>query len=356
MISLGVVVLAAALEQAPRPADTKRVAEEMSGAAGAWLATLDEQQRRRALAALDDEQRFRWTPVPVEDRAGMPLKAMTEPQRAAATRLLRAALSQRGQLTVEAIMELETVLREQEGERRFRGGDFVRDPGFYNYVIYGDPASKSWAWRFEGHHVSLHTTVVNGQVAMAPVFLGSNPMEVLSGAKKGKLTLRERQDAGFEVLNSLRPEHRAQAVISEQVFDILQRDPRRAEPLEPKGLCICKMDAPQRARVRRLLEEYLGTLRNELARKRLATIERDGFDALYFAWAGALQPGRGHYYRLQGKSFLLEYDNSQNNANHIHTVWREFEGDFGRDLLREHYQRSHQRPGTRGSATDLALR
>jgi hypothetical protein len=281
--------------------------------------------------------------VPVQNRSGLPLREMDPAQKTAAAKLLRAALSQRGALTVAAIMELETVLREIEGPRTFNDGKPIRDPELYNYLVYGDPESAAWAWRFEGHHVSIHTTVVAGQVVVTPVFLGSNPMEVASGPRKGTATLRDRQELGFEVLNALRADQRPQAIIGDEVFDLLQRDARKAEPLEPKGLCVCKMDAEQQGKVRRLLQGYLETLRDELARERLATILKDGLDALHFAWAGAQEPGRGHYYRLQGKSFVLEYDNSQNNANHVHSVWREFDRDFGRDLLQEHYRSSHNK-------------
>jgi hypothetical protein len=335
----------ALLTTSVRGADMQSAAAQISAAASYWLSTLDPGKREKASAELANAQREEWTPVPVQDRPGLTLKEMTPAQRDGATKLLQSVLSERGLLTVAAIIELENVLRDLGGGSRFPNGEIIRDPELYAYRVYGDPGSAAWGWRIEGHHVSIHTTVVDGAVAVTPMFLGSNPMLVSGGIRQGKATLKARQDIGFELLHALSESERKKAILQETIdensFDILTRDPKVAVPLEPKGLCVGEMSGLQQAIVRRLVVEHLDKLRDDLGRQRLEKVNAEGINKLFFAWAGASEPGSPHYYRLQGKSFLIEYDNSQPGANHIHSVWREFDGDFGRDLLQEHYRRSH---------------
>jgi hypothetical protein len=259
---------------------------------------------------------------------------MTEPQRQAAHALLKTGLSQTGYLTVTGIMELEDILRAIEGGRRF-----ARDKEEYYVSVFGEPsATGTWAWRVEGHHVSLRFTVVRGSVvASMPAFLGANPAEVRDGPKKGLRVLGAREDAARALLEALAPERRAAAIIDATApGDILTENKNEISPLAPAGVAYASMNAAERARLLALIDVYLSMMDPDIASSRRAALDRAGLDRIAFAWAGGTARGDKHYYRVQGPTFLIEYDNTQNDANHIHSVWRDFNGDFGRDLLREH--------------------
>ncbi len=329
----GLVLLSLILYWMLRP-----VPSATSNAMERFLATLNEAQKEKVLLPLDDASRERWHyfPSSMWPRAGLSLGELSEPQAAALFGLLQASLSQSGYGKVRQIISLESVLRELGGNPR------MRDPEAYWVAVYGNPSgSGPWAWSFEGHHLSLNFTIVDGQVAASPRFLGANPATILSGPRKGERTLAQEEDLGFELVNSLRPEQRQRAIIRRRAFpDILTANDSRVEPLPQEGLPARELEPEQRALLHRLLDEYLSVLPPTLAEARRKKIEREDAQALLFAWAGSTAPGRPHYYRIQGKTFLIEFDNTQNDANHIHTVWREFDGDFGRDLLREHYRRA----------------
>jgi len=309
--------------------------EEMAGAASAFLASLDDAQRSRATFGLSDPERVNWHFVPIE-RKGLPLREMTPAQRHLATALLTAGLSQRGLIKASSIMSLEQILLEIE-----QGKGPKRDPEGYFWSIFGTPSpTGTWGWRVEGHHLALNFTVVEGRsVASTPSFMGTNPGEVREGPRKGLRVLGAEEDLGKALLRSLDPAQRKVAVISDEApKDILTSDQRKVKPLEPAGLLAAKMNAAQKKLLRQLIEEYVRRCRPELADEELARIDKAGLARIGFAWAGGDQPGQGSYYRVQGPTFLLEYDNTQNNANHVHSVWRTFAGDFGDDLLARHYQ------------------
>lgn len=320
----------AALVAYPRPA------ADMAEAARQFLASLSPEQRALAALPFASEERLRWHFVPSEmfPRKGLPLKAMTDAQRTSAHRLLQTGLSQRGYLTVTAVMALERVLRALERPARFD-----RDPDGYLFAVFGTPsADGTWGWRIEGHHLSLHFTLVNGQVAATtPTFLGANPAEVREGPQRGLRALGAEEDAARALMAALNPSQQAVAFIAETApDDLLTMNAPEVTPLTPAGLRAADMSAPQRDLLMRLIEVYTSVMAPELAAMRLARLREAGIEHLTFAWAGGLQRGAKHYYRVQGPTFLIEYDNTQNDANHIHTVWRDFKGDFGRDLLREH--------------------
>ena len=309
-------------------------AAELARAANEFLASLNAEQRGKTAFAFADAERLNWHFIPRE-RRGLPLKEMSESQRALARRLLEAGLGQRGYLKANTIMELELVLREMGGNPA------MRDPELYYFSIFGTPGpGQPWGWRAEGHHLSLNFTIAHDTaVATAPSFLGANPAEVRTGSRRGLRALAAEEDLARELVTSLDAAQRATAIIAtEAPRDIITGNAGQVDPLSPVGIPITQLRANQSALLLRLLDEYLGRMTPELAAARRAQLERTDFARVTFAWAGSIERGAPHYYRVQGPSFLIEYDNTQNSANHIHSVWRDFAGDFGRDLLREHYR------------------
>jgi Protein of unknown function (DUF3500) len=320
----------------------------MSDAAKAFLGSLWQEQREKATFKLGDDERFNWfyTPVP---RKGLPLREMTAGQRHLALALLSAGLSQEGFAKAATIMSLEEVLAVTEGNRPPR-----RDPDGYFFSIFGEPSDKGvWSYRVEGHHLSLHFAVVDGKLSGSPTFLGVNPAEVLEGRRKGLRTLPKEEDLGRQLIEALTPEQRKTAIVLPKApNDIISEHSRQAALIgHPNGIQITVLNAAQGDKLHALLNEYCENMAEEIAGFRKNQIRRVGND-LWFAWAGGMQPGEGHYYRIQSPEFLIEFDDTQDNANHIHSVWRDFKGDFGRDLLKEHYQTSH--PGAAHSNGDGA--
>jgi hypothetical protein len=307
---------------------------EMVRAADAFVASLRPEQRAKALFRFEDAERLNWHFVP-RARRGLPLKEMSAEQQELARAILQAGLSRRGYLTASTIMELELVLREM-GEN-----PVVRDPERYYFSIFGTPSHRApWGFRAEGHHLSLNFTLVRDTlIATAPAFFGANPATVRSGSRAGLRPLAEEEDMARALVLSLDERQRAAAIIANVTpRDIVTGNAAQVEPLSPIGIRVTELRPDQAAILVRLIDVYLGRMAEPLAERRRGALERTDFDQVAFAWAGSTRPGQAHYYRIQGPSFLIEYDNTQNNANHIHTVWRDFDGDFGRDLLREHYR------------------
>lgn len=311
-------------------------ADEMAAAANYFLAALTPEQRAKATFELKSDERLNWHFIPKE-RKGIPLKELTSAQRHLAHALLSSGLSQRGYAKATTIMSLEQVLAELEGPSR----NFPRDPELYFVSIFGQPDAKgTWGWRWEGHHLAMNFTVVKGEfIASAPNFLGANPAEVRTGPRKGLRVLAAEEDHARQLVKSLNDDQRKVAVYTNVApKDIITGADRKARALSPEGLAASKMTKDQRTLLLTLLKEYVYRVRPDVADKDLAKIEQAGLDKVHFAWAGSLEPGKGDYYRVQGPTFLLEYDNTQNGANHIHAVWRDFNGDFGEDILKKHYE------------------
>lgn len=344
---------AALLPLAPRvDAGRPRTESAMARAAQRFLAALTAEQRAAATFPFESEERFNWHFIPRE-RKGVPLKQMDEGARAAALALLRTGLSAQGFDKATLIRELEIVLASVEG-----GRGPVRDPGLYYFTVFGNPGDGGrWAWRYEGHHCALNWTIVGGRaVASSPQFFGSNPGEVrvaVPGAPpRGTRALAREEDVARRLVRALTPEQRAEAVLSATAPpDIITGAQRQAAIQEDRGLAYAKMTPSQKELLVELIREYADAQPRALAERRLAAIRRAGLGAVKFAWMGSVEPNEGHYYRVQGPTFLIEYDNTQNNANHIHAVWRDFKGDFGMDLLALHY-RLHPH----GAAPRLAAR
>jgi hypothetical protein len=301
------------------------------------IGLLDGEQRASLEHAFDDRARTDWAYTP-RSRKGVPLKNLGPEQRKAVERLLEASLSQGGFRTAQQIMQLDGVLHEMEGRNP------IRDPEAYYLALFGAPAGDGlWAWRFEGHHLSLNFTLSGNELlSVTPLFFGANPATIRSGSESGKRTLAAEEDIARRFLLSLSPSDRSRAVISEQApWDIVTGNSRRAEIGDPKGLPYHAMSAQQRKTLLELLDVYLGRLEPTAVTLKRQELEAQGFDKLHFAWAGGDQPGTPHYYRIHGPTFLIEYDNTQNGANHIHSVMRDLKSDFGGDPLRSHYQQLH---------------
>jgi hypothetical protein len=246
-------------------------------------------------------------------------------------------LSAHGMRKATNIMALETILFDLEGAAR----KFPRDPQLYFVSIFGEPSEQAtWAWRVEGHHLAANITLVGGrEISVSPSFMGTNPAEVREGPQKGLRILAAEEDLARDLLASLDEAQRKLAILTNRApREIITGNSRKAKALESVGLPAEKMTPEQAARLRKLVSEYANRYRPELAEQDLAKIEKSGWAKVLFAWAGSDQRGDEHYYRVQGPTFLLEYDNTQNNANHVHSVWRDFENDFGEDLLRKHYE------------------
>jgi len=330
------MVLLPSLAQAV-PARTARPDSPMVEAAGAFLATLTPAQKAKAVLPFNSEERFHWFYTPVS-RKGIPLKELNKLQLEAGLALLRAGLSEQGYAKAQTIRKLELVLRELEQDR-----GPARDPDLYFFTVFGQPsANEPWGWRYEGHHCSQNWTIVSGQsIGSSPQFFGANPAEVRDGPMKGTRVLSAEEDLGRSLVKSLSTAQRTEAVLSASApGDILTSNQRKAAIQEDKGVAYSELSKEQQGTLLALIEEYLGAQPRAQARVRLDKIRVAGFDQIKFAWMGGVERGEGHYYRVQGSTFLIEYDNTQNHANHIHCVWRDFNGDWGEDLLAEHYQNS----------------
>jgi hypothetical protein len=312
-------------------------AADMLNAANAFLSSLDSAQKKQATYEMTNAERENWNFVPTA-RSGLPLKQMTPAQHDLAFALLRSGLGEAGLTRTEAVMSLENVLKELEN------GAARRDPTNYFVTIFGTPAAATpWGWRFEGHHLSFNFTVVDGShVFFAPTFIGSNPGEVKSGPKKGLRVLGTEEDDGIALIKSLDDVQRKSAIFSADApKEIITGNSHHVTPLSPAGLLAAQFTTAQKEKLVSLIKLYLSRSRPELADATWKEISAAGVDNITFGWAGAIERGAGSYYRIQGPTFLLEFDNTQNNANHVHTVFREFKGDFGQDLLREHYANEH---------------
>ncbi len=304
-----------------------------------FLKLLTPEQRAKAVYALDSDQLFNWHFVP-RSRPGIPWSALEIRQKAAGQELLTKTLSKAGYEKIEVIRSLEAVLFELEN------GNAGRDSTNYSFVFFGEPSdSKPWAWRYEGHHLSLTFVYRDGQlVSSSPQFLGSNPAEVRSGPRKGTRTLAKEQDLAFKLLNSLAPEQTKLAIQDTKTRgDIFTGNSRKAAIEGRKGLAFEAMNPVQRATFLELVSVHAEVQSEREQARRIKQIKVEKKEDLVFAWMGSLKPGAPHYYRIQGKDILIEYDNSQGNGNHIHAVWRNLSEDFGGDVLGEHLTHHHHR-------------
>ena len=333
-----ILVVAVLVAMGIAVAAQQRSTASMTTAATNFLASLTMEQRQQATFAFDSAERLRWHFVPQFERNGLQVKAMTEPQRKLAHDLLKTGLSARGYDTYTKIMQLENILKAVEN-----GSGPTRDPEGYRFAIFGTPAAKgTWGWRVEFHHVSLHFDVVNGTaISSTPSFAGANPAEVKDGPQKGQRTLGMLEDTGRALVTALDEGQRKTAIFTNVALnDIVTGNALDIKPLSPEGVKASAMTAAQRDLLMKVLDAYAGLMTQDVAADRMAKVKKAGIENIAFAWAGSIERGQKHYYRRQGPTFLIEFDNTQNDGNHVHSVWRDFNGDFGRDLLREHLKTS----------------
>jgi hypothetical protein len=323
----------------PARAHEESAANEMATAANNLIASFTPDQKAASLFAMDHDHRLDWHFIPKE-RKGTTLKEMTPQQRHLTTALLAASLSAKGLVKTSNIMSLEDILKRVEA----LNPRATRDPELYHVSIFGDPGpGKTWGWRFEGHHLSLSFTIVDGlHISSTPSMMGTNPDIVLDGPHKGLQILADEENIARELAKSLSTNQKSEAVISEKApAEILSENRRKISPLAPAGIGWRGLTGDQQKLVWKLVKTYVERARGEVAEADLKKITAAGQDNIHFAWAGGLERGQGHYYRIQGPTFLIEYDNTQNNANHIHCVYRDFKEDFGEDLLQRHYEQDH---------------
>jgi hypothetical protein len=330
-LALGTILLTAAYNRT-------NTASTMTEAANRFLASLTPEQKAKATFKFEDAERVNWFFVPIE-RKGLPLREMSPYQKHLASALLSAGLSQSGYMKAVTIMSLEDVLKNMEkddGERR--------NPEKYYFSIFGAPGEdNTWGYRVEGHHVSQNFTVVRGKVVDAPSFFGDNPAEVREGPRAGLRVLAAEEDLARDLVKSLDAEQLKIALFDKTApKDIITMNSRKAAIQgQPSGILASKLNAAQTSKLNALLAEYTHNVPDQVAAAREELIKKAGKN-IWFGWAGGLNKGDPHYYRIQTASLLIEYDNTQNNANHIHSVWRELTGDWGEDLLKDHYQQSHK--------------
>jgi hypothetical protein len=312
----------------------------MTECANRLLAALDSHQRGKASLPFDSDERMNWHFVPKE-RKGLSLREMTPDQKHLASALLAAGLSQTGYIKAVTIMSLEDVLKLMENDSGER-----RNPEKYYFSVFGTPSDgATWGFRVEGHHLSQNYTVVHGTVVDGPSFFGANPAEVRQGARTGLRTLAGEDDLGLELMHALDEPQRKVAIVDATAYqEILTAASRKAALQgQPSGLSAATMNGRQFDALMTLMEEYAHNVPDELAEHRMAQVNHANRN-IYFAWSGGINRGDRRYYRVQTPSFLIEFDDTQDNANHIHSVWRDLTGDFGRDLLQQHYEDSHYKP------------
>lgn len=307
-----------------------------SAIAKKFINSLDSAQKLKSVFPFSEMSRYDWhyLPATMVARQGIAIRELNSGQKQNLYALLDNYLSKKGYARTQDIMKNEYLLKELEPDNE------NRIPENYFVAFYGNPGRDStWGWKFSGHHVALNFTMVNNQLAFAPFFFGIYPAEIKAGANKGRRIIKDEEDIGFELINLLTNEQRSKAIFQLKAFtDIVTTNSAQVRPLRHAGILSGELTHQQKVILNKLVVAYLSSMPNEIAQVRMKRIVSEDFNELRFGWAGGLRSGEPHYYRIQGKSFLIEFDNSQHNANHIHSVWRDFNGDFGIDLLKEHYQ------------------
>lgn len=311
--------------------------DQRTEAAKTFFNLLTSEQKSKAQFAWNSPEHefFMYVPGP---RKGVSWGELNEAQQAAGVTLLKSFLSKIGYSKIEAIRNRETILAELEN------GNKERDPSRYWFTFYGSPNSETaWGWKYEGHHLSLSFTTKSGLlVSSTPQFMGSNPAEVKSGKLKGNRILDKQQDLAFALIESLTPDQKKQAIISEVApVDIVTGTARIAVIKEHLGIHYLSLNILQQRALIDLIKCHATVQTATEQKRRIDSIKTEGLDKLVFAWYGPTTRANRHYYRIQNNTFLIEYDNTQEDGNHIHTVWRNLKEDFGQDALADHYEHDH---------------
>jgi hypothetical protein len=364
VISLAAILLCVLpITQQPRaespPADAGQdtTRDAMRAAAIHFLDSLGPELRKKATFSLTDEERKKWSNLPwtLFERKGVRFEEMSPEQRVLAHALIESPLSSQGYLKATGIMRVDEILQELSSARDENGRPmFGQD--FYWIGVFGDPANDAaWGWQLDGHHLALNFTVVGDDVSATPAFMGADPAEIRTGKDAGWYVLGEEDRRGRALFDSLDDGQRKKTLLPTETPRDVIAGPGRADLVkEIRGLPVSEMSVLQRRLLMGLLGEYLHNLESDLAHAQLARIEATGVDKLHFSWAG-LEAGKPYYYRIHGPTLLIEFDNSyppgrgSGPINHIHTVWRDTDRDYGEDLLRRHYQES---PHHRGETPD----
>ncbi len=310
---------------------------EIDTATFEFLESLDGEQLKTCNLSFKHASRVDWNYVP-GDRLGLDMGAMSSEQLEKLDALLGTILSADGLEKSKGVLLCERVLYDNSGHST------LRDPSKYHLTVFGKPDKKTpWGIRFEGHHISLNYTFAgNRAVAAAPAFFGANPATILEGPNEGLRVLKDEEDLGRTLVQSLSAEQKKIAIFRETALrEIVTRAKPEVSPLESVGIAYSDLNPTQQESLLSLIGEYIGWMPEGIAAARLQKVLEGGLQSIRFGWAGGIDKGDRHYYRVQGPSFLIEYDNYQGSGTHIHAVWRDFKGDFGRDLLREHYQFEH---------------
>jgi hypothetical protein len=332
------LVLAAAtlLPFGSASAQTVDAAQRIAEAANRLLGLLDDGQRRQVLIAFESDNRLDWHYIP-RSRSGLTLGAMKPDQAQAARALFATVLNEEGLRLLDGVRLVEGVLREQQGS--------FRDPGRYYVSLFGSPGRFPWGWRFEGHHLSLNVALPDaGHVSVTPLFAGAHPATVRDGPNKGFRLLGASEDLARQIMNGLSPSQRRTAIIADRSFGDIVASPQRERDLgAPRGLELAAMDGPSRQRVEALMDRFLDTLAPDLLAAQKRRVMEQGLERFRFAWAGSLMPGQAYYFRVHGPVTLIEHDNTQDGADHVHSVWRDLAADFGHDALGEHYRQQPHR-------------
>lgn len=318
-------------------------AQDASHAANNFISSLSKDQQLETVFPFESDERFNFHFFPKE-RKGITFNEMNDKQRNAAIELMRIGISESAMNKIDGIRSLENILKVIE---KRLPGDKMRDPGNYHFSIFGIPDKANiWGWRFEGHHVTFNFSSFNGHtVSGTPGFLGANPAIVSEGPSKGFELLKEEARMGFNLLNSLSADQLSKAIINQSApNEIITFVNRKATLIHPDGISFKELTPNQQQQLLLLCKEYLNRYTKLLAEQMFKEIQTDGLENLSFAWAGSTEQkiGNPHYYRIQGPGIIIEYDNSQNNGNHVHSVIRDLKNDFGGDPLMDHYKNEHQ--------------
>ncbi len=315
---------------------TTHAATRMAEACNAFLLSLSKEQRAKATYQYEDGERVFWYYPPL-NRHGLALRDMDAAQRELAHVVMASGLTAKSYELAKLIIDHELVLGPLEKENG--QVTFVRDPDLYYFTVFGEPGGTSpWGWRAEGHHVSLHFSIWGDKVlSVTPFFFGANPAEARKGAKTGLRILGRREDLAFELMDNLDRGQRSEAIIYDKApLDILTYNSSKVSLPREEGLPASRMSGTQKEMLMSLVSEYVGQVRADLSKERLDAIKEQGIDGFHFAWAGPTEKSQEHYYRIHGGNFVVEFDNRQDSANHIHSVWRDVENDFAQDVLRDH--------------------
>lgn len=311
-------------------------AQPLTDLANAFLNTLSPSLKEAAQYTLSDDERLNFNFVPLA-RKGPTFNDFNSAQKEAGLALLKSSLSQTGYSKALAIMELEKVLIIIENQP---ATSHYRDPLNYHFLLFGQPSpTQLWGWKFEGHHISVNFVLEgNKLIASTPSFFGANPGIVRIKEQEGKQVLRLETELGFSLVNALSPDQLKLARFAERaVAEIMTGNKRDVELLEPKGIAYKDLSTDQQTLFLRLIQVYIDNYQVGFSEDLKQKMEQAGWSNFFFAWAGSLTAGAGHYYRIQGPQFIIEYANTQNNANHVHTVVRDLTNDFAEDILKAHF-------------------